>query len=151
MKQKIFLTILFSIILNFSFAQCKQQFIYNCGSQSCEIFLKDFNAKLKIDSNINISEKIYTIKLNKGTHYRFSFCSPDDVSKIYMKLKDTAEFNPCRPYAETWNKYTNKDISEFDFICQKTSDYYIVIGLKDDSKPINTCAVCVLSFVGKNK
>jgi len=145
MKPKIIITILFSIIINFSFAQCKQQHIYMCASQGCSIYLKGFNTVLLKDKKTLDNSKKFTFELNKGTHYRFNICSPDVNNKLFMNLYNSNDSLLISNFYSDGKYY-----EEFDFACKNTDNYYITIN-SDFKKNDKINAVVVLLFVGKNK
>jgi len=145
MKAKIIITILFSIIINFSFAQCKQQFFYNCASQDGSIYFKNFNTVLLKNKDVFNSLKKCTFELRNGTKYILRICSPDVNNELFMNLYNSNDSLLIS------NLYSDgKYYEEFDFICKNTDNYYITIN-SDFKKSDKINAVVVLLFVGKNK
>jgi len=140
-------------ISNLAKSQCKQQLVYTCASATGgAIYLRDFNTKLKKATSEEDSGTKWTVVLNKGTHYRFNICTPEDFEdKVVLTLYDSQNPEKTKPYASTWDRTANTDITEFDFVCQKSGMYYVSIRFKDEDEDKKTCAVGILSFVGKNK
>ncbi len=136
-----------------SMAQCKQQVVYNCATDNDHaIYLRDFNTKLKKEKKGVETGTKWTVVLNKGTRYRFNLCSPDGFEdKIVMTLYDSQHLENKNPYGSTWDQATNKDNKKFDFVCQKSGMYYVSIRYKEGQGDKKSCAVGILSFVGKNK
>ena len=132
MKPKIIITILFSIILNFSFAQCKQQHIYMCASQGCSIYLKGFNTVLLKDKKTLDNSKKFTFELNKEWYKREQKAagkfvlitngnkSPLDVLKTYKELNDVEmSFNIIKNQLDLRpiNHYKTQRVKAHVFIC----------------------------------
>ncbi len=146
MKTKILLTILFSIIINFGFAQCKQQFVYSCDSGGISIFLKSFNTVLLKDKNTLDSLTKFKFELRKGCHYSLNLGSPDYKSnKIFLNLYDSRDSLLVFDYYEN-----NEYIESYDFVCQKTDNYYITINSDFKARDKIDVAI-VLLFVGRSK
>lgn len=144
--------LIFLGISNFASAQCKQQLVYSCATEGNAIYLRDFNTKLKKPSGDEDSGTKWTVVLNKGTRYRFNLCTPEGFSdKVVLTLYDSQKPEKTNPYVSTWDQVNNTDISSFDFICEKSGMYYVSIRFKDEADDKKTCAVGILSFVGKNK
>lgn len=133
-------------------AQCKQQFVYECASMQGVIFQRDFNIKLKLNSDGSSGTK-FSQFLNKGSRYRFRLCVPDEIKgDVVLTLFDGAHPELSNPYASTFDKTTKKDREYFDFICNRTAVYYLSIRYKDGKgSKKGSCAVCSLFFVGKQK
>jgi hypothetical protein len=121
MRQIIICLFLLSIILSSSFAQQK------------EIFLKQIEFKLD-----NVSEQDYeneyfmTIKLNKGTSYKFKITNHRDnyAGKAVFELLDADNLILT-------NSVGDKYFETFGFVCNKTAFYDILIKYKD-KKPGNS-------------
>jgi hypothetical protein len=145
----LFAVFIFSGINNFANAQCKQMLVYSCQTVGDDIFLKDFNTRLEKSENYDDYCKIFGIFLDKGTRYRFYLCTPSGFDgKVILNLyqADLTEI-----LASTFDIENNKDYEIFDYVCQKSGLYYISIKFKDDVEiGTQTCAVGILSFVGKN-
>lgn len=146
------IVIIFLGISNLANAQCKQQLVYSCATEGNAIYLRDFNTKLKKATGDEDSGTKWTVVLNKGTHYRFNLCTPEGFDdKVVLTLYDSQNPEFDGPYGSTWDKESDKDYSSFDFVCQKSGMYYVSIRFKDEDEDKKTCAVGILSFVGKNK
>lgn len=133
-------------------AQCKQQVVYNCATNNGKaIYLRDFNTKLRKAKGDAKSGSKYAVVLNKGTHYRFNLCTQSGYEKsVVLTLFDGR--NPEeKPYAKTESTSDPKTNNRFDFICQKSGTYYVSIRIKEGASVKKTCAVGILSFVGKSK
>jgi len=145
MKLKIIITILFSIILNFSFAQCKEQFFYDCAVSYFDgIYLQNFNTNLVNNDSCENNTKKFSFQLKKGIRYGLNFCSPDVESEIIVNLYNKND----SLLATTDNIYKE---NAFSYICKNTDIYYITICISNNSKIMKTSVVVVLSFLGKNK
>ena len=143
----LFFASLFIFAANTAFAQCKQQMVYDCATQTRNaIYLRDFNTKLKKIKPGEASGTKWTVVLNKGTRYRFNICSPPGFeSKVVLTLYDSQHPEKTKPWGST------RDREVFDFICKKSGMYYVSIRFKPEYGKKKTCAVGILSFVGKNK
>ena len=127
-------------------AQCKQQLVYDCATNADNaIYLRDFNTKLKKVKAGEMSGNKWTVVLNKGTRYRFNLCTPDGTeSEILLTLYDGTK-PESNPHGSTLEH------TSFDFICKKSGMYYVSIRFKNEENSKKTCAVGILSFVGKNQ
>lgn len=134
-------------------AQCKQQLVYQCATQTEKaIYLRDFNTKLRREKGIDETGMKWTVVLNKGTQYRFSLCAPDGYQDmVVLTLYDSEHPENTKPWGCTYDKTTKTDRKSFDFICNKTAMYYISIRFKPNVGDKKACAVGILSFVGKSK
>jgi hypothetical protein len=146
------LVFIFSGINNFAFAQCKQQFEYVCPIGGQEIPINFFNTKLKKTNSYDNYCKNFVVSLNKGSHYRINYCTPEGFDDKVVLTLYNQNFEKADSSSSTWNREKNKNYSSFDFVCQYTGLYFISISFKDDvEEGTQTCAVGVLSFVGKNR
>lgn len=136
-------------------AQCKQQLVYQCATNNDRaIYLRDFNAKLrKGRQGAPPSAARFSVVLNKGTHYRFNLCNPKGFEgKTIMTLYDNKHPDDGKSHhASTFDVASETDYSSFDFVCNKSGVYYVSIKFKDGEDKKKSCAVGILSFVGKNK
>jgi hypothetical protein len=107
--------------------------------------LRDFNTKLKKSHPDEMSGTKWTVVLNKGTRYRFNLCTPEGNQDVLLTLYDSQHPEATAPYGST------KERDSFDFICKKSGMYYVSIRFKDEGEKKKTCAVGILSFVGKNQ
>ena len=134
-------------------SQCKQQVVYNCATDNGKaIYLRDFNTKLRKAGEGEESGTKWAVVLNQGTHYRFNLCAQDGFeSSIELVLFDAKHPEMTDPYAISKPTGDPKTNNRFDFICQKSGTYYVSIRFKAGVEGKKSCAVGVLSFVGKNK
>ena len=130
-----------------AFAQCKQQMVYDCATNTQNaIYLRDFNTKLRKVKSGEPSGSKWTVVLNKGTRYRFNVCTPSGFeNQVVLTLYDSKHPESSNPYGST------KDRDMFDFICKKSGMYYLSIRFRPNYGKKKTCAVGILSYVGKNK
>ena len=134
-------------------AQCKQQVVYNCATNNGKaIYLRDFNTKLRKAKSAGESGTKWAVVLNKGTHYRFNLCAQSGFeSSVVLTLFDSKHPENSNPYVQTKSTGDPKTNNRFDFICQKSGTYYVSIRFKPGASAKKSCAVGVLSFVGKSK
>lgn len=154
MKRLCIISVLAFLLMGFATnvdAQCKQQLVYQCATQTEKaIYLRDFNTKLKREKDVEETGMKWTVVLNKGTQYRFSLCAPDGFQDlVVLTLYDSDHPENSKPWGSTYVKATNQDLKSFDFICNKTAMYYISIRFKAGVGDKKACAVGILSFVGK--
>ncbi len=130
-------------------AQCKQQRVYQCARKGGNaIYLRDFNTKLKaVRSERSINGTKWPVVLNRGTRYRFILCTPSG-HKNDVKL---TLFDSKHPETKPWNSTEKSGRNMFDFICKRSGVYYVSIRFKPGRGKRKTCAVGILSFVGKNQ
>ncbi len=143
------LTTIFSVFLgnNQAKAQCKQQMVYQCATKGRNaIYLRDFNTKLRKTRGGNESGTKWTVMLNKGTRYRFILCTPPEFEdKVVLTL-----FDSQHPEDTPWGKTVDgKPI--FDYVCGRSGMYYVSIRFREGKGNKKTCAVGIMSFVGKNQ
>ncbi len=154
---RIIITLVFALFLvggvkTTATAQCKQQVVYTCATNNNKaIYLRDFNTKLRKSKKGKRSGTKWAVVLNKGTHYRFNLCTLSGFEKsVVLTLYDSRH-----PEKTPWLKteYTNnpKTSNIVDFICQRSGSYFVSIRFRKGMDKKKTCAVGVLSFVGKNK
>ncbi len=154
MNRLIFSLILIGFIISvpseFTQAQCKQQVVYTCATNNGKaIYLRDFNTKLKRARNGRPSGTKWSVMLNKGTHYRFNLCTQSGYSdRIVLTLFDS-KHPEKKPYVTTKSTSNPKTNNRFDFICTRTGTYYVSIRFKEGVSARKSCAVGVLSWVGK--
>lgn len=134
-------------------AQCKQQVVYNCATNNGKaIYLRDFNTKLRKGKDGEDSGTKWAVVLNNGTHYRFNLCAQSGFeNSVVLTLFDAKHPEDTAPYMVTQSTNDPKTDNRFDFICQKSGTYYVSIRFKNGVEGKKSCAVGVLSFVGKNK
>jgi hypothetical protein len=136
-----------------SIAQCKQQVVYNCATDNGKaIYLRDFNTKLRKTEEGEESGAKWAVTLNQGTHYRFNLCAQEGFeNSIELVLFDSKHPELTDPYAVSKPTNDPKTNNRFDFICQKSGTYYVSIRFREGMEGKKSCAVGILSFVGKNK
>ena len=130
-------------------AQCKQQKVYHCARQGGNaIYLRDFNTKLKsVRSDRDINGTKWPVVLNRGTRYRFILCTqPGFGNDVSLTL-----FDSRHPETKPWNSTEKSGGDMFDFVCQRSGVYYVSIRFLEGKGRNKTCAVGILSFVGKNQ
>jgi hypothetical protein len=129
-------------------AQCKQQMVYQCATKGRNaIYLRDFNTKLRKVRPGEESGTKWTVVLNKGTTYRFILCTPPEFdNKVELTLFDSQHPEETKPWGRTED---GRPI--FDFVCGRSGMYYVSIRFKDGDGSKKTCAVGIMSFVGKNQ
>ncbi len=129
-------------------AQCKQQMVYKCATDGGNaIYLRDFNTKLnKLKSGEKDPGTKWTVVLNTGTRYRFILCTPPGLeNKVELTL-----FDSQHPEENPWLK-TDETRNVQDYVCRRSGMYYVSIKWKEGFGDQKTCAVGILSFVGKNQ
>ncbi len=129
-------------------AQCKQQMVYKCATDGGNaIYLRDFNTKLnKLRAGEVDPGAKWTVVLNSGTRYRFILCTPPGLeSQVELTL-----FDGQHPEENPWLK-TEEGRNVNDYVCRRSGMYYVSIKWKEGFGDQKTCAVGILSFVGKNQ
>ena len=146
------LALLFMSLSSIVDAQCKQQLVYQCATQTEKaIYLRDFNTKLKREKDTDETGMKWSVVLNKGTTYRFSLCAPDGYQDmVVMTLYDSDHPENSKPWGSTFSKADNTDHPSFQFTCQRTAMYYVSIRFKPNVGDKKACAIGILSFVGKS-
>ncbi len=165
---RIIITLLvgFLVLINSeeSFSQCKQQLVYSCATQpktagENPIYLRDFNAKLRKPKGDDEDVARFQVVLNKGTRYRFNLCNPEESEgKTVLTLFDATRpdnekpIGKGGPYGRTCGD-DGKDYpnASFDFQCERSGVYYVSIKFKKGQGDKKSCAVGILSFIGKGK
>jgi hypothetical protein len=149
----ILITFIVGIAVSEANAQCKQQVVYNCATNNGKaIYLRDFNTKLNKAREDGETGMKWPVVLNQGTHYRFNLCTQDGFeNSVELVLSDSKHHEDTDPYAVTKPTNDPKTHNRFDFICQKSGTYYVSIRFIKGVEGKKSCAVGVLSFVGKNK
>jgi len=133
-------------------AQCKQQVVYSCATNNGKaIYLRDFNTKLRKSKGGQDSGTKWTVVLNKGTHYRFNLCAQSGFETSVVLTLFDSKHPESAPYAQTKSTKDPKTDNRFDFICQKSGTYSVSIRFKPGVQGKKSCAVGVLSFVGKSR
>lgn len=134
-------------------AQCKEQLVYQCAPSSGDAtFGRAFNVKLRRENATDETGQKFVQVLNKGTHYRFSLCTPENYEQqAVLTLFDNAHPENSNPLGSTFDKNSGKDLPSFDFICNKTAMYYISIRYKPGMGDKKGCAVGILSYSVRKK
>lgn len=105
----------------------------NSNAQQKEIFLKQIEFKLDDVSDQDFENEYFmTIKLNKGTSYKFKITNHRDnyAGKAVFELLDADNLILT-------NSVGDKYFETFGFVCNKTAFYDILIRYKD-KKPGNS-------------
>lgn len=140
----IFLGLLFAISSNLQ-AQSAADLVEQCATNAGEdaTYLKDFIVKLdeaKPGSKYPVAR--YPLVLSKNNVYRFNVCTTEQSeSKAIITL-----FDSNRLIFRSYNEDTQEEFNPFNFLCQKTGIYHVVISFID-GKPGE--AVAILSYVTK--
>lgn len=72
----------------------------------------------------------YTMMLSKKTVYRFSVCASDEPGSLpVLQL-----YNNSTLVASTYNPESGKNLTSFDFVCNKTDVYHLIISYQDGKK-----------------
>ena len=116
------------------FYACLLSFIFNSAfAQQKEIFLKQLEFKLDNVSNQDYENEYFmTIKLNKGTSYKFKITNHREnyAGEAVLELLDADNLILT-------NSVGSKYFETVGFVCNKTSFYDILIKFKD-KKPGNS-------------
>lgn len=123
-------------------AQCDQAFIDNCATSGGKTkYLKHFRIRFaESKSDKKKSEGKFTIMLMKGNHYRFMACN--DPAKPGVSIVELS--SDFAQFGGNYNAAEDKQYKAFDFICTKTSPYYLKMFFKDGKEG---CGVAVVSLV----
>ncbi len=143
MKKLIFLIIPVLIFLNYNTtAQCNSQLHDKCYVEiKGTTYLKDFKVRLQTaEKNKKSPIAKYSIAFSKGNHYRFTVCC--DVNKDSEAIIQIYQSN--RLIGSNFVKGSDKIYSAFDFVCNKTGIYSIMISYRDGK---DGCSVTMLSLV----
>jgi hypothetical protein len=109
------------------------------NAQQKEIFLKQIEFKLEhVSTQDYENEYFMTIKLNKGTSYKFKITNNRDnfVGKAVIQLMDADKL-------VLTNSLGDKYFETIGFVCNKTAFYDILIKYKDN-KPGNSVVDIVM-------
>jgi hypothetical protein len=136
-------TALYLLPVQFSFAQPQDVLVDMCASQAGEdaTYLKDFIVDLDAAAP-GEKEPVqkFSLILSKGTVYRFSVCNSEDspgegILRLFDTTKEIAK-----------NEYGGQILQSFDFECNKTGVYHVMISFKDGK---SGSAIGILSFIKK--
>jgi len=117
MRQMIFFVAVFLLVLHIGTASAQQK----------EIFIKQLEFKLdRISEKDYENEYFITIKLNKGVAYKFRVTNHRDnyAGKAVLELLDTENLILT-------NAMNDKYFETFNFVCNKTAFYDILIRYMD--------------------
>lgn len=104
-------------------------------------YLKDFTIELDAaGADGKAPEQRYTMVLSKNTEYRFTVCNAEgSAGKAILQLYDMTKL-----YGSTYNQATGQTFQSFNFQCQKTGAYHLIISFMDGKKG---SAVAIVSFI----
>ncbi|MBN2273873.1 MAG: hypothetical protein JXR41_14980 [Bacteroidales bacterium] len=128
MRQKIFIVAFLAVL-----------FCFNSVYAQKEIFIKQIEFKLDNISDVDYENEYFmTMKLNKGSTYKFKITNHRDnyTGKAVMELMDADNLILT-------NQLNDKYFETLSFICNKTGFYDILIRYKD-KKPGNSVIDIVL-------
>ncbi len=118
-----------------------EQCAKNAGENAT--YLKDFIVKLRAaEPGSKYPVANYPLVLSKNNVYRFSVCSTEQSEgKAVIKLYDSN-----RLIFSSYDEETNEEFNPFNFLCQKTGIYYVIISFVDGKSGE---AIGILSYVTK--
>lgn len=128
MRQKIFIVAFLTVLFGFNSVHAQK-----------EIFIKQIEFKLDNISDVDYENEYFmTIKLNKGSTYKFKITNHRDnyAGKAVMELMDADNLILT-------NQLNEKYFETLSFVCNKTGFYDILIRYKD-RKPGNSIIDIVL-------
>jgi hypothetical protein len=124
-------------------AQSGSKLVELCNSVAGQdaTYLKDFYVELDAAGpDGKAPEQRFTIVLSKNTEYRFTVCNAEgSAGKAILQLYDVTKL-----YASTYNPQTGQTFQSFNFQCQKTGAYHLIISFLDGKKG---SAVVIASFI----
>ncbi len=127
-----------------TYAQCNNKLVTICsgGLTKNATYLKELKVRLQAkQSGKKAPIARYALMLSKGTHYRLSICNAKEFSgKAIIQLYD----NNNRLLGSSYNPSTKKHYSAFDFICNKSAVYKVLVSFEDGKEG---CAVGILSMI----
>ncbi len=143
MKQ-LSLIIMFSWVLGFNIkAQCNNKLMELAAAHSGNdaLFIRDFRVKFEEGTMKRPSPVArYQVLLNEGIHYRFNVVNATDFEgKAILQL-----YERNRILGSTFDVNTKADLGTFDFICDKTETYQVLMSFREGKRG---CAVGVMSLV----
>ncbi len=126
-----------------SWGQSGSKLVELCNSVAGDdaTYLKDFYVELDAAGpEGKAPEQRFTIVLSKNTEYRFTVCNAEgSQGKAILQLYDVSKL-----YASTYNSQTGQIFQSFNFQCQKTGAYHLIVSFLDGKKG---SAVVIASFV----
>jgi len=146
MKKIIFLIALVSIMAfvpDKVLGQSGSKLVELCTSTAGDdaTYLKDFFVQLDAAGpDGKAPEQRFTMVLSKNTEYRFTVCNAEgSPGKAMVQLYDISKL-----YASTYNPQTGQSFQSFNFQCQKTGAYHLIVSFLDGKKG---SAVVIVSFI----
>jgi len=144
---------IFSIIIFFVLASClgeksvhaqsSTKLVEYCAASAGDdaTYLKDFVVELEAAGpDGKAPEQRYTMVLSKNTEYRFTICNADgSEGKAMLQLYDMTKL-----YGSTYNQSSGQSVKSFNFQCQKTGAYHLIVSFIDGKKG---SSVAIVSFV----
>ncbi len=125
------------------FGQSSSKLVELCNSVAGDevTYLKDFYVELDAAGpDGKAPEQRFTIVLSKNNEYRFTVCNAEgSQGKAILQLYDVSKL-----YASTYNAQTGQTFQSFNFQCQKTGAYHLIVSFLDGKKG---SAVVIASFV----
>lgn len=124
-------------------AQSSSKLAEFCASSAGDdaTYLKDFVIELDATgAEGKTPEQRFTMVLSKNTEYRFTVCNAEGSSgKAILQLYDMTKM-----YVSTYNQATGQTYPSFNFQCQKTGAYHLIVSFMDGKKG---SAVAIVSFI----
>ncbi|NMB63441.1 MAG: hypothetical protein GYA16_01085 [Spirochaetes bacterium] len=112
--------------------------VENAGADAT--YLKDFDVQNSIVETVNkVPVARFSMMFSKNIIYRFTICNNESASHPMLQLFDMTTL-----LGSTYNASTGKEYQSFDFECQKTGVYHVLISFIDGRKGN---AVGIISFV----
>jgi hypothetical protein len=105
------------------------------------VLVRDFKVKLREGNKRNPSPSSrFSVLMQKGLTYRFTI-SKDNTSAIdpILQLFDRGEL-----LASTFEPKTNKNMERFEFKCQRTGNYQVLISMREAKA---SCAIGLMAMV----
>lgn len=142
---KRYLSILITVMVLFSLnakAQCNDELQSKCYEMiKGTTYLKDFKVRLQAaEKNKKAPIAKFSIALSKGAHYRFTVSNDQyKNAEAIIQVYDGSDL-----IGSNYLKDSDKIFPKFDFICNKTGVYTILISFKDGH---DGCSVAMLSLV----
>jgi hypothetical protein len=126
-----------------SFAQSSSKLAEFCTTTAGDdaTYLKDFVIELDAaGADGKAPEQRFTMLLSKNNEYRFTVCNAEgSAGKAILQL-----FDMTKLYGSSYNQATGQSFPSFNFQCQKTGAYHLIVTFMDGKKG---SAVAIVSFV----
>jgi hypothetical protein len=126
-----------------AFSQSSSKLVEFCAASAGDdaTYLKDFVVELAAAGpDGKAPEQRYTMVLSKNTEYRFTVCTAEgSEGKAMLQLYDMNKL-----YGSTYNPATGQSFQSFNFQCQKTGAYHLIISFIDGKKG---SGVAIVSFI----